>query len=87
MTAQLQKKQTFLKYCDSENNDDTKNALSGILANDLKFPSIYSIERTRQRNVTHSTVKVLQRFGPILSRGTIFTSKVTGLSYEALINK
>ena len=31
-----------------KDNDDIKNAFSGILANDLKFPSIFSVARIMQ---------------------------------------
>ena len=41
-------KHKFRKCCNSESADDIKNALSGIMANDLKFPSIYSVEIIKQ---------------------------------------
>ena len=48
MTSQLQTLQIFLKCWNSENDFDIGNALSGIMADDLKFPSIYSVARMRR---------------------------------------
>ena len=48
MTSRLQNKHKCLECCNCENNDATKNALSGIIANDLKFSSINSIESLAQ---------------------------------------
>ena len=45
MTSQLQNQQKCLKCCNSENNDNIKNPLSGIMSNVLKFPSIDLAER------------------------------------------
>ena len=39
---------------DDPRNNDVANALSGIMANDLKYHSIYSVERNRQQHFTHS---------------------------------
>ena len=36
------------KRWNSKNNDDITNALTGIMANDLKLPSIYAVARIRQ---------------------------------------
>ena len=46
----------ILKRCNSKNNDDIANAPSGIMANDLKYQSIYSVERIRN-NILHTLFK------------------------------
>ena len=53
----------FATRCNSKNNNDNKNALSGIMANDLKFPSINSVGNN---NILSIQLQVLQRFGPLL---------------------
>ena len=56
----------LLKRCNSKNNDDIANALSGIVANDLKYHSIYSVERIRQQHFTHSILKFCKDSSPML---------------------
>ena len=48
MTSQRQNWHKLKNCCNSENNNDIKNAISGIMANDVKFLSIYSVEIIRQ---------------------------------------
>ena len=50
-------------FCNSESNGDIKDALSGIMANDLKFPSIH--ERIRQYLSSYTFhFKVSNKFEP-----------------------
>ena len=72
MTSQLQNKQKFYKSCSSENNDDITNAVSVTVANDLKLPSIYSVERIRQYYRTQSILKFCKDSSPILLAIRIF---------------
>ena len=48
MMSQFQNCLRLSKCCNSENIDDIKDALSGIMANDLKFPSTNPVEKIRQ---------------------------------------
>ena len=82
MTSQLQNWQKIKKCCDSENIADMKNALSGIMANELKFPldllsgknyagtfytfSFRILQRFKQNAHFHSTVDLVFLFGPNL---------------------
>ena len=52
MTSQLHNLETFLDYCKSESNDGIRNALSGIMANGLKFPWSYSVDELGN-NILH----------------------------------
>ena len=44
MTSLTKKLLKFLRCRNSENNEVIKNALSGIMGNDLKSPSNYSVD-------------------------------------------
>ena len=63
MKSQLQKQQNFFKCWNSENNDDIRNALSGIMADDLKFPSTYSVG---DKIFTHLIFKFCKDSSPML---------------------
>ena len=59
-----------LKSCKSKNNDDIANALSGMMANDLKYNSIYSVERIRQQTFYTLNLEISQRFEPCVASDT-----------------
>ena len=44
MTSQIKNEQKSYQCGNSENNDNVKNALSGIMASDLKFLSINQLK-------------------------------------------
>ena len=46
-----------------------KNALSGIMASDLLFPSISSVERIRQQHFTYLISKFSKDSSPMLKAG------------------
>ena len=58
------------KCCYSKTNDYIKNALSGIMTNDLKFPLINSVERIRQQHFTHFISKFSKHSSPRMRQAT-----------------
>ena len=63
MTSPLQNQEKFQKCCNSQNNVDIRDAFSGNMANDIKYPSIFLVGN--QATAFYSfNFKVLQRFGP-----------------------
>ena len=51
--------------CDSKNYDDIENALSRIMAKDLRFPLIFSTETIWQLHFTKLILKLCEeRFDP-----------------------
>ena len=45
------------KLSNFENEDDTKNALAGILAKDIDFPSNYLVDRIMEKHLKHLILK------------------------------
>ena len=58
--------------------DDIANSVSRIMANDLKYHSIYSVERIRQQNFTQSILKFCKDLSPMLLRTRITLKRLHG---------
>ena len=75
------------KRCNSKNYDYIANGLSGIMANHLKYHSIYSVERIRQQHFTHSILKFCKDSSPMLcKRQAIFKRSYASFSKKRKVN-